>query len=113
RWMNLPTSGSKIQAAHTAGKGAVSVRGSDTLLDGYGFDFERRLVDASSGRACAATSVACRWKTLFYDMTLPAFVVDVEGAPPDDTDPCEDDRVSVGMTVESVYSDVTVTGAIK
>lgn len=53
--------------AHSATRGSVKLS-STSLLDNYGFDLERKLVNAADGRECVmGTTAICRWKTLFKD----------------------------------------------
>ncbi len=107
-WRNVVTSGSTLSIRHSAAKGTVTVASGTTMLDSYGFGYDRLLVDATTENDCTSSSTRCRWKTLFHGNWDLRFGMQVAGAPITDTDPCADDLVSVGATVQNVLGEVSV-----
>jgi len=102
--LNLPQSqGTSFTADTMAPKGSATIGAA--LLDTYGFQMERRLIDASSQMACdPASSLICNWKVLFGWWGA-GYVgpVTINGAPLSDITACADNvRVTVRATVLSV-----------
>jgi len=86
-----------------------------TVLDGYGFQMERVLVDASSQHACnPATSTICNWKILFGGWSS-GFVgsATITGAATSDTNPCLDAVFPLKVTVLQVDTTINAVGGIQ
>ncbi len=86
-----------------------------TVLDGYGFQMDRMLVDASSQRACdPATSTICNWKLLFGGWSQ-GFVgsATITGAATTDTNPCLDADFPLKVTVLQVDTTIHAIGGIQ
>src|SRR5262249_1311833 len=100
--LNRPQSANvTYPATHAAPKGSGQPLGS--LLDGYGISMERILVSASNETACTPTTPICKWKVLFYDWDYGRVnPVQVQGAPPSDTNPCQADTLTMTATVLNV-----------
>ena len=83
-----------------------------TLLDGYGFGIERRLLDAAGGGDCTAGTPICQWKTLFYDWQRPIVGIRYENTRTDALG-CFNDNVSVIATVLGVGTMQTTSGGVQ
>ena len=112
-YYNRPqASGTSFTAAHAAAKGTVSVE-SPGLLDGYGFDLQRILVDPTDGTNCKPASPVCQWKVIFGRWALPVTSILVQGADSTDTTACTGDQVNVTSTVLEGNTTLSATGAIQ
>jgi len=111
--LNRPqTANVSYAATHTATKGSVSTLPS--LIDGYGISMERILVNASTEVACTPTTPICKWKVLFYDWDYGRVnPVQVQGAAPSDTTPCQPDTLTMSATVLNVIYSPQAVGAIE
>ncbi|HVG62916.1 MAG TPA: Ig-like domain-containing protein [Hyalangium sp.] len=113
-YFNRPqAAGTSFTSSHTATKGVPSVLNTG-ILDDYGFGYERRLFDTSDGRACTPTSNICIWKVYFTTWGR-GFVsqAEIKGAPATDTQPCQNDVVTLGTRVLNVTITAQTTGAIQ
>jgi len=86
-----------------------------TVLDGYGFQMDRVLVDSSSQHACdPATSTICNWKMVFGGWSQ-GFVgpVTITGAATSDINPCLDAVFPLNITVLQVNTTAYAVGGIQ
>ncbi len=105
--------GAGFSVAHTASAGAVAfVTG--PLLDGYGFENERVLLNASGARCDFSVDPMCTWRRVFGTWGSGYLgTVQVTGAPAADTNPCQGDTLTVTTTLLGVQTQLTTTGAIQ
>jgi hypothetical protein len=99
--LNRVEASSAMQLNRAGSKGTLTL-GNNTLLDGFGFQFERVLVDANTvTQACTATTPRCIWRNSFGSWDR-GFVnrIRATGAPVTDMTPCADETsLSVTTTV--------------
>jgi hypothetical protein len=111
--LNQTQAGTTYGASHTATKGTVSWK-SGNMLDGYGFEIERRRLDAATDAECTSASSACVWKTLFYGWGRGyAGYAEVKGAALTDKTACQPDELRVTSTLSSVATTATAAGAME
>ncbi|HVE86426.1 MAG TPA: hypothetical protein VND93_26400, partial [Myxococcales bacterium] len=114
RNLNQPIPGTTVAVAHTASKGSVRLNGGTTLLDGYGFDMDRVLVNPGTGRLCQPTDTICHFRTQFYAWYVGGISsITVTGASPSDVTPCAPDTVTATVTELGVPFGFTSSGAIE
>lgn len=109
--------GSTVDFVRTATKGTVTGTWFNTGLDGFGFDFEPRLLTNQAGTAnCpSATAKICVYKTRFgqwYDGYLGYLTI--QGAPSTDTSPTQNESITVRTTTRSgTVPSAPLTGVIQ
>ncbi len=112
QYFNIPVAaGTMFTSAHTATKGMAATINTNHL-DGYGFAYERRLVNVVDQTDCLTATPICEWKPLFYEWESPIVGVRVTGASAADITACQDDTVSASVTVLGVTTSVSMTGGI-
>ena len=83
------------------------------LLDGYGFDIERILIDPTDGSDCKPSSPVCQWKIIFGRWGLASTSIVIQGADSSYTTACSGDRVDVTSTVLEGNTTLSTFGAIQ
>ncbi len=113
--MNVPqSSGTAFSVGPPPARGSVSASFS-SLLDGYGFQMSRILVDASSQLACNPnSSLICNWKLVFGGWGS-GYVgsVRVNGGTPSDPAGCITSNVQFDATVLQVITSAFATGGFQ
>ncbi|MBX7115224.1 MAG: hypothetical protein K1X64_12925 [Myxococcaceae bacterium] len=100
-------------AAKSGTKGTAMWMGG-TILDGYGFDLDRRDIDVANNGPCTPNSLICTWRYLFGTWTR-GYVgwARVSGAPATDMTPCENSVVTISGTVQNVTFQTGVVGSVQ
>ena len=124
--LNIPWSSGTSFAVGSMSKGTASI--TPGLLDGYGFEMERRLIDANSsqGQGCNPSAPPspqpiCVWRVLFgawgppWTPSLSGYVgpITINGAPASDTTACADVLLPVSSTVQNVTLTIYLPGSIQ
>ncbi|MBI5533151.1 MAG: Ig-like domain-containing protein [Deltaproteobacteria bacterium] len=109
----VQAAGTSFQASHIATKGSLSWK-APVLLDGYGFEWERRLMTPDGTADCVPSTPICQWRVLFYTWDS-GYCGDLEvtGTPDTDLTPTQPDTAKVEITVLSTKVTAASAGSIE
>ena len=95
-------------------KGAIAVVNSNIGLDGYGFDLERRLVNAAGTGPCSPTELVCRWKVIMGTWSQ-GYVANLQltGSTPPVTTPSSAQTAIAETTVRGVVVGTGASGIVQ
>jgi len=111
--LNAPQSSGTSFSVGSPPKGTASI--TPGILDGYGFQMERLLLDSSTFRGCdPSTSTICVWRVLFGGWGAGNVgTMTVNGTPPSDMTGCVDFNLPVSSTVLNQTLTIFVPGSIQ
>jgi hypothetical protein len=111
-FLNFPALGTTLSVENKVGKGEANLVGTpSTLLESYGPELERILVDSATDTACVHGVAKCKWKTIFYDQWQHHGFVKFTGAALNDTSGCKAGTVDVSITTKGVVATMGVSTA--